>query len=130
MRYLFLALDTSTGKGDVVCQTDDPAAVATGCRVLFDAVAAAGAPPKRTTLVPGKPGAKGKPLRVISLAEDYDGVLKVGDAFPSGRDASAALGFLYSAVSIALAQAKHRGETAAVVRGVEFSYDEDIGTGN
>jgi hypothetical protein len=64
---------------------------------------------------------------VRSILEDAETAIKAGDLFPTARDASFALGYGYNAVVQALGAAKAKGETTAVLRGVELSYADDVG---
>ena len=127
MRYQVFATDLAAHKADLVFETDDAAALARGMLALHAAVATPGVPFGSFSVVPCKPGPKGRPVHVRAVAEDYEGPLKAGDTFPTALDASVALGFAYSAVSIALCMAHRRGEVTAMVRGVEFQYADTLG---
>jgi hypothetical protein len=128
MNYTFLVTNQKTGQAHILCTTDsDELATSVCAAIRSEAEASSGAPPPPISVVPGKPGAKGKKVVVLGVEDEYAGSLRAGDQFASAMAASAALGFKHNAVSLALASARATGDSSVIVRGVELQYLDTMG---
>lgn len=133
MKYkVLLVEDSERGVGvAVLCATSD-SKVIDGIREAIPRIlsqhSALGHHSVNLEVVP-KAGPKGKPVSVVSVAEDspYAAIFKPGDRFDNAQVLSRAMAFGYNAVNIQLNNAKGKGETSVLVKGVEISYVEDLG---
>ena len=124
MNYTFLATNQKTGQANILLTTDSDEVATEACAALREV---GGAPQKPVSVVPGKPGAKGRKVYVVGLDDGYAGPYRRGDEFDSAMAASVALGFSHNAVSVALSSARATGDKTADVRGVELQYLDTVG---
>jgi len=121
MRYLISIIDKEADTVEVVAQLNTPENVA---KLRAFTLSLAGAAPAPSTA----PGRKGNSVMVVGFDPDCELTgFEIGMRFSSSLAASRALGYKFDNVGPALRRAMDKGESTAILRGVEFQFESTVG---